>query len=916
MAIERSLTAETFQELRDLAGEAEYIGHQTALYLLGQIPRMPDTITIVSPRRRRNRDLGTRRLVFVFHPPDRLKPVQFASIGNHQLPVSSLEKTLIDLLADLAYAPPLEELSGLFCRLPYLPGTLLQLAAATSDSVLKRTAFLLSWAGRISEDEIPFPTFSRTPVKLDPRIDDAKQLWDRRFFIKFPRMMLEKFPSDLPHDSEPSLRDWMELRRFLPFLLHMQKTGFFPIRQASSFSDGKFLEDFFSPYFQSISRTELIAILLDFAITMDPEQSGKIPMPIKHRLLCDHSILDHRRNDLTPWVLDHLHSMNISLVGTAIHFGHALGLHEQVLKSLGKNSHRLFNAGRFNTLREIGEEYTGGGYPAPAPLYVFMARTYARQGLFDRALDILDKGKLTFETKDTNETDLGELAYATGNIFRHLGKFHEAATELFLAREYFSTAGDLRGIGLTDFALGNVFFARGRPRDAKNFYVSTFTKMKELGLRDAQASALANIGLVEYDCGNLRKANIALQRAGALHRMLKNSWNEGVIDGSRGKVLLTMGHFAQAMKVFKEGFRLKKKQKHEIGAGEFAALLGWTSELIGRMGSSRAWWDNVPADVDLQIEPRALFVIKGLRAMSALFRRDLPQADTLYRELHRFAIEFERSQIALADALHGVGFALTLQGDPSGSDFLKQALAGFSDNLNRVQVIELEILAKSYYPTVFPEISLGESIKRFFTTNAFDPFWGLYAHQLLQEPTPSIHEYLAYHLQKTPPGMTAHFVKRIPGFPEALGKITVGRQRASEFLTLLTDGSSQPIHLEDYQTWRERIPPTHFFLDGPVGMIGFSSNTAHLKPDSISHGLLTSLLAAYPHPVDLEVLYQSVWKTSFDPDCDLGAMKSALQRLQMLLKSVNPAIRLRRRRGKSLHGGIDIVLACRWEAVI
>ncbi|HNW37152.1 MAG TPA: hypothetical protein PKM25_19580, partial [Candidatus Ozemobacteraceae bacterium] len=61
--------------LRELAGitelEGEYVSHATALSLLGILNESCTVITVVTPRRRRNRSIGKFPLIFINHGSDR-----------------------------------------------------------------------------------------------------------------------------------------------------------------------------------------------------------------------------------------------------------------------------------------------------------------------------------------------------------------------------------------------------------------------------------------------------------------------------------------------------------------------------------------------------------------------------------------------------------------------------------------------------------------------------------------------------------------------------------------------------------------------------------------------------------------------------------------------------------------------------
>ena len=159
--------ANLFRKLKTILNlEGEYFSHSTALYLLGQLPSLPEHLTAVSHRRRRNRESLERPFTFIFHPKGKCRPTQTVPWQGMILPVSTLEKTLIDLVGDFDYSPPLLGLADLFATLPFQCGTLVNLARQSSDSALKRVSFLLAWTGRIEEKDIPFWVYRSTSSSL------------------------------------------------------------------------------------------------------------------------------------------------------------------------------------------------------------------------------------------------------------------------------------------------------------------------------------------------------------------------------------------------------------------------------------------------------------------------------------------------------------------------------------------------------------------------------------------------------------------------------------------------------------------------------------------------------------------------------------------------------------------------------
>ena len=155
-----------------------------------------------------------------------------------------------------------------------------------------------------------------------------------------------------------------------------------------------------------------------------------------------------------------------------------------------------------------------------------------------------------------------------------------------------------------------------------------------------------------------------------------------------------------------------------------------------------------------------------------------------------------------------------------------------------------------------------------------------------------------------------------PTLYKVLQKVEKRNLRAAEFLSHIDEEGISPVHIDQYRQKHGQVPEKTFVFDGPIGIVHFGSRRGYLKPRSIPHGILSNLLLAYPQPIETEALYRSVWGMEFDAECDLPAIKSALQRVRRLLKSLTPAVRLVRCLSPSDLGAIRIAFSCPWEAIV
>lgn len=897
--------------------EGEYLSHQTALFLLGQIQDTPPVLTIVSPRRRRPREVEGRALNFICLPPEKLRPQQQVAFGELTLAVSTLEKTLIDLVGYLDYAPPLEDLVRLFATLPVSPSLLIHLARQASDTVLKRVSFILACTGRAAWSDIPFEAITRTPVKLDTRREGPCSLWDSRFNLRYPKWLLE-FPIPEPiEEISDELRDWIELRRFPPFVKLLSREGQLFLREDPHPKAKARLDGFFEETLVSLDRESLDKFLLHHLDRLYGIRNKRpFPALLSQWVDGDPQRLEPHHEMIRDWVRRHLHSDSPVRVDAALFFGRLLGENEAVLKAVSRQGLDLLSAGRERVIALLADDYLEFAGELPCPVYAVMARSFARRGRADQAIEILERGKSVMEGPDHSPSELGELAHTAGVLFGRMGKFEIALSEMLLARECFAVAQDHRGLGMVDFATGNLYYSRGLMTEARGYYLQALGTLRTHGTRENQANILGNLGLVEYDAGCFRKAVQCFTQAIAMPQPKGNAWGKSIIMLARAKAWLQMGQLTKAMKGFQETFKLKKELRHAIGICETAAMLSWTCELLGQDGAAQAWWEIADDEKAMENEPRALYLLKSLRAMSCLFGGDLEKALARYREVFSYVENASFSLVARGGALHGLGCCLSLLGQSEAVAVLAEARTYLGSGTGRPPYYLLNIFCATHHPEAFPEIDLPDAIRRFLASQAFDPFWAWSAAKMIDHPEPAVHEFLDWHYRRTPPSTLEVMGACVPGFKSLIGNMRKGHQRAAEFLSLIGPRGAHPIHLEEYEQWQKGRLRSAFRFDGRRGILQYADRSTEIKAGSLSHGILSNLLLAWPHPVEVEILFRTVWGTAFDPEIDPAALKSAFGRLRRLLKSVCPGISLRRKASKGTTGHVLITLSCPWEAVL
>ena len=136
--------------------------------------------------------------------------------------------------------------------------------------------------------------------------------------------------------------------------------------------------------------------------------------------------------------------------------------------------------------------------------------------------------------------------------------------------------------------------------------------------------------------------------------------------------------------------------------------------------------------------------------------------------------------------------------------------------------------------------------------------------------------------------------------------------RAGEFYTLMKPGETRTLHKDEYIETCNFIPKEELCFDAPSGKLSFNNNTAFFKPGSIPHSVLLQLFIAQPHFIDIPSLYKSAWGTNFDPDYDIGAFKTTLQRIKLQLKSICPTARIARKKYSDGSTGLKLMIAVPW----
>lgn len=913
---QRQKLAAVIEQLDGLtADDSEYFSHQTALFLLGICPEPPATLTIVARRRRRNRKIGDFNLVFVYHGKEEAAFFQSVIFMEKRLRVSTLEKTLCDLVKDCSYAPPFSEMARLFAQTSYNSKQLLNIARNTSDTVLKRVSLYLAWSGRVVYSAIPFKSFKRTPVKLDPR-EESNLIWNGLFNCRLPASLLLQPPALPPEDVDPETRLWMELRNLSEFCEKQAAAGMIFIRESPEPRIKAIIENYFIEIFRNLSFEKLEWLMIN---SVSNAEKADFP-PLVPRMLVSFitgrsDVLQTRFSEIRDWVVANLYSTDLSRAEGAIYFGALCGLDEEVIKRFEELSQQLFYSGRFSIIVFFAGHYLNRGIRLAHTAYIDISKTFSAQEKFEEALSLLEEAKCQYE--DTDGTALGHIFYAASLVLKRLNRDDEALTELFLAREAFIQQNDYEWLARTENSLGNLYFSRGHPSPARLHYHAGLHLARKNGLKLLLPSFLANLGLVEFDTGNLARAKTALSRAFSLYKSQNNQWNASVTGMGLGKLFLKMGYFFKAIKIFREVLVMREEKKNFSGIYEIYSLLAWICELLGKTAAARTWLSNAEQlRRSCRLEPRACHVGDSLRAMSDVYNLRYLEAEVHYRRMLDEALQQEAAVVKTVDLQYGLASVMAFQGrENEAFEYFLQAKKNIGAIDARIQAMQLNLFIGLYFPGRINDLALAQQLAKFLATGCYDPFWAHMAARLFDSGSPEALQYLSFHIDRTPPTMLRQLLKKFVGLDKIIKKLHPRKSRAAEFFTQISRDSTRTLHDDEYLIWQAHKPDGWLIFDAPAGLLYYSGNQTALKSGSIPHSLLLQLFMAQPHPIAVETLYKAVWDANYDPEFDGGAFKSTVQRLKRLIQSLVPSTKIYFARTQSGKRLLKLVVPVPWMLV-
>lgn len=863
-----------------------YASHQTALFLLGQCIEMPEELTIVSPRRLTDKEFSDRKIKIIFVKDISGKKTELCKIEDQKIKVSTIEQTLVDLVASRNSNLSYLEVGKYFLTLIYDLQQLIETASKESESSLKRVLFYTAWTGRASWNN--FPKFlQRTPVKLYAKLkNNDESYWNRHLFIRFPKEALEKFPEgDLPH-LPSTVTKRIVLAQYQPFRQYFANLQILPVFDLPDLA--AHFSGFFKDFLQNFKDSPMTVI------AQIAKQIDEYP-----EMIIDWIIKQAEKNNLPDWFITaagefirkNLESKTLQDVIQAVELSLKLQLHSIVLPHLKFVDEKLTEARRFELIESLCERAWKKGELKTLDDILIYLSALVLVNKPDESLKLIAEVRKRFSTipSDSNAS----LSYYTAVSLTRIHEFGAAMREIKTCRPYFKNPESdcYQRVGL-ELIAGHIFQIHGQIKKARNIILNAYriAKSGKIG-KPMLLSILINLTQMEYICGNflasIKYAKKTLRKIPAN----EGTTNRYILIKTLLAAQIGVGNLPKAMVYGKKLLKLGKKIASTPRVAFAKLMLAYLYELYGQPASAnRAWkiWDEdsvaneftfmFPTYVEVKV---TRLILKGaLKKASLLLAKATDKMSGAEGKL-------ESKQFLVHQ--------LMLQGILLVKMHLDDALSVFKKARSIAQTIDecfekklLLVVMGSLFPESFSTNELSMGLKFLLSQKAYDPLWFLYAFELYQRKIPEGEQYLQSHINKTHEMLLDNLLSRFPILRKFVPKFCKNEKERT--VLLIQPGKSRMMLLKDFKKWR---PPSNVFLFDMVnGKWTFHNQKGIIKPATNAHKIFSALLVIKDNRVNLPDLYQSVWQTQFDPEIDKPAVIAALNRCKKALIDISPGIQL------------------------
>jgi tetratricopeptide (TPR) repeat protein len=172
---------------------------------------------------------------------------------------------------------------------------------------------------------------------------------------------------------------------------------------------------------------------------------------------------------------------------------------------------------------------------------------------FEKALQFADKAII--EAEKNNPNLLGKAYYHKGSCYLNNGKSQEAISYYEMAKGKFDDS-DTFYLGKALNGIGLAYADLSRFEEAKGYYQQSFNFFKKQNNIENQAVAIQNIGVIEYQQGNIKEALDKYLQVDSIFRQLPNV--------AKGRIAINLTNLAIVYNVLKEHKKARSIYKQAI----------------------------------------------------------------------------------------------------------------------------------------------------------------------------------------------------------------------------------------------------------------------------------------------------------------------------------------------------------------
>ena len=750
----------------------DYISQHAALTLCSKSEQLPEEIAIISSHRRRPKQFGSHRIVFIYHPLNRPRHTTSVVVDGVSLTTATTEMALIDLVTDFKHSTAIENTAMLFSQQTWSAPKLLSLAQEISDSALKRCLFWAIWACEISYDHLLRYRLPRTTIFLDSRRADEPHGSDSKIHIQFPLKTLMLAPAFEGYCEACGSGDWVELRRYPPFRKFCTRHKWLPIYNDQRPKHKKLLVEFYAgelARWPHANRATLLASIVNGK--QHPLLTRKIP------LLC----LNWAKNAtnltrLVPWLQDWI-TVNLTSnlpgnINCAIFFAfHHSKQIKAAISAIEKFGEILIKADEFQVIDHIISMLISSHKRLPCKLYIIAAEIHSRLRNFAKAHEILNIAENRLEKSEKNGPYFAEICFNRANLHTWSRDYDLALKEIHRGETILQKqeSSILRALCMN--SRGNIYSFQNNLPIARKNYLNSLIAARKTNSLVFQENVLFNLGIIACRMGRYNESQSWFAKSADICRQLRLDLRFTQSLFVQAVSLANIGRAPAAIIILKQVvdiFRHEHSHQNCIFP-QAMALLAWCHDLTGHRYIANHYWARFD-NLCFTTPDKGGFFVKSLQIMSAILRGQFAAAEKLIDKML-----LNKNQLpAVTDE------------DWAIIHFFKNLSRSLCHEFKLDKDIKIarEILAKypdrynarllNLYLTSHNVVEVTESEIDLLTRNNFHyPFWFYSAHKLASLNSPAANRFLLSQLEKSTANYLQHACHQFPEFKKFLNSSNI-----------------------------------------------------------------------------------------------------------------------------------------------